>query len=44
MKPNKTETDIQRLQALNYLENHPNEAKEMHEEILKKTKNQLKYL
>ena len=30
LKSNKTEADIQRLQALNYLENHPDEAAVFH--------------
>jgi hypothetical protein len=43
MKSNKTEADIQRLQALRYLENHPEEAEKMHENILQKTKDELRY-
>ena len=43
MKSNKTEADIQRLQALNYLENHPDEAAELHEQVLQKTKDEIKY-
>lgn len=43
MKSNKTEEEIQRLQALNYLENHPDEAKDIHEKALKKTQDSIKY-
>jgi hypothetical protein len=43
MKSNKTEADLQRLQALNYLEHHPNEAAILHQQVLQKTKEEIKY-
>ena len=43
MKSNKTEEDLQRLQALEYLQEHPNEAEEIHKKSLNKMKDELKY-
>jgi hypothetical protein len=43
LKHNKTEEDFQRLQALEYLEAHPDEANKIHEVSLKKMQDEIKY-
>jgi hypothetical protein len=43
MKSHKTEEDLKRLQALIYLEEHPDEANEIHETSLKKMQDEIKY-
>lgn len=43
MKSDKTEDDMERLQALNYMKDHPEEANDMYEKTLQKTKDELKY-
>jgi hypothetical protein len=42
-KDNKTEEDMKRLQALTYLEAHPEEQKKINEETIKQMKIELKY-